>query len=433
MAEFSLASFSADVTIPLNHRCMGLLATKSKKIVDPLFAHGFVLQGAGKPLVFVSVDWCEIRNGAYDRWREVLAQAARTIPERVLVTSIHQHDAPVTDLGAENFLASVGLAGEMFDYAFHEKAVQRIADALRDSLKSTKPVTQIGTGEGRVENIASNRRVIMPDGRVSYGRGSSSGRSKFHREAPVGEIDPMLKTLSFWNGDKPLLALSVYATHPMSYYGRGGVSADFPGLAREQRQRALPKVHQIYASGCSGDVTAGKFNDGTHGSRLKLGRELASGMKRAWEATKKHPLKAIDFRLAKLELPFRQEKRFQAVELRKVLENPNRRVIDRIYAAMSLSSRHRVMEGNPIDFPCLDFGPAQLVLFPGESFVGYQLMAQRMNPDKFVMSVGYGECWPGYIPTKKAFDDNFEDKWLWVPPGCEPRIQRALKEVLAVS
>ena len=72
----------------------------------------------------------------------------------------------------------------------------------------------------------------------------------------------MLKTLCFWNGDTPLCALSAYATHPMSFYGKGGVSADFVGMARKRRQADTPKVFQMYASGCSGNVTAGKYNDG---------------------------------------------------------------------------------------------------------------------------------------------------------------------------
>ena len=90
---FRLSSFSADVTIPLGHRCMGLLPTKSKEIVDPLQAHGFVLQGAGEPIVLVAIDWCEIRNEAYDRWREVIAKAVGTKRERVLVSSLHQQFA----------------------------------------------------------------------------------------------------------------------------------------------------------------------------------------------------------------------------------------------------------------------------------------------------------------------------------------------------
>ena len=55
-----------------------------------------------------------------------------------------------------------------------------------------------------------------------------------------GTIDPWLKTLSFWDGDRPLLALSCYATHPMSHYGQGHVSSDFVGLARKQRQKEEP-------------------------------------------------------------------------------------------------------------------------------------------------------------------------------------------------
>ncbi|MDG2468509.1 MAG: hypothetical protein P8M80_04465, partial [Pirellulaceae bacterium] len=59
VAEFQIATFSADVTIPLNHRCMGVLPTKSRKILDPLLAKGFVLFGKGKPIVFCAIDWCE--------------------------------------------------------------------------------------------------------------------------------------------------------------------------------------------------------------------------------------------------------------------------------------------------------------------------------------------------------------------------------------
>ena len=62
-------------------------------------------------------------------------------------------------------------------------------------------------------------------------------------------IDPYLRTLSFWDGDRPLAALSYYATHPMSYYGDGRVSADFCGLARRKRQGDDKEVFQVYFNG----------------------------------------------------------------------------------------------------------------------------------------------------------------------------------------
>jgi len=67
-AQLRLATFSADVTVPLGHGMMGG-SWISKSIADPLEANGFVLLGGDAPVVFVSVDWCEIRNDAYERWQ----------------------------------------------------------------------------------------------------------------------------------------------------------------------------------------------------------------------------------------------------------------------------------------------------------------------------------------------------------------------------
>ncbi len=427
---YRVGTFSVDVTIPLNHRCMGVLPTKSQVIADPLYAKGFVLLGAGEPIVYVAVDWCEIRNGAYDQWREGLARAAGTSRERVLVSSIHQHDAPVTDLGAARLLETVGLRGELYDEIFHEQTVARVAQALRESLSLTQPATHLGMGQAKVKQVASNRRVVREGGVISYNRGSNGGGDAFYAAAPEGEIDPFLKTISFWNGDEPILALSVYATHPMSYYGRGEVSADFVGLARQQRQEEVPGLFQIYASGCSGDVTAGKYNDGSPEARLKLIARMRQGMKDAWENTQRVPLTDVAFRNTQLDLGYSPNPHLTLESLRQQLENDELRVEDRILAAMGLSSRLRVASGQTIDFPCIDFGAAQIVLFPGESFVGYQLLAQRMRPDSFVVSIGYGECWPGYIPTAAAFGDRFANKWLWTAPGAEEKIRAALERVL---
>ena len=429
-AEFKLSTFETDVTIPIGHRCMGVLPTKSKSIADPLEARGFVLLGSGKPIVVIAVDWCEIRNGAYDQWREAIAAATGTSRERVLVTSLHQHDAPVTDAGAAQLLRDVGLADELYDENFHQQTVATVAHAARESLVRAVPVTHVGTGEARVNMIASNRRVVLEDGRVSFGRGSSSGGDAFHSEAALGEIDPFVKTISFWNEETPIAALSVYATHPMSRYGEGKVSADFVGLARRRRQLDLPNVTQIYASGCSGDITAGKFNDRSDQAREQLITRLYEGMKAAWQNTKKQPIKNIAFRSTPLELEFYQHGDLEPEKLKAALEDANLRTEDRILAAMGLSSHQRVAAGQPIDFPCVDFGDTQLLLFPGEAFVGYQLMAQQMNPDRFVVSMGYGECWPGYIPMNSSFGDGFHDKWLWVPVGSENRVQAALQRLL---
>ena len=429
-AGFRLARFSADVTIPLGHRCMGVLPTKSKEIVDPLRVYGFVLLGADKPIVLAAFDWCEIRNDAYDEWRDTLAKAAGTVRQRVLVSSLHQHDAPVIDRGAQQLLDKFGLQGELYDILFHQQTLKRVAQAVSDSLENVEPVTHLGLGRARVEQVASNRRVALPDGRVHYGRGSSSGGSQQNREADDGEIDPWLRTISFWNRRQPLLALHSYATHPMSYYGRGGVSWDFVGIARERRATDDRGIMQVYLSGCSGDVTAGKYNDGSPDKRVVLADRLYQAMTTAWQETTRLPLKHVGFRNTSFDLAFNDAEQFSRAALSATLENAEADVRERILAAMGLASLDRIAAGRQIDMPCVELGPARIVLFPGETFVGYQLMAQKLRPNDFIMSIGFGECWPGYIPTRRAFEENFGHSWRWVAPGSDRQLEAALRKVL---
>ena len=427
--EVRLATFVADVTPPIGHPCMGGGIAPAAKVEDPLFAHGFVLLGQGKPIVVTAVDWCEIRNDAYDRWRDVLAQAAGTDRERVLVTALHQHDAPIADLQAQRFLEEAKAKGKICDIAFHEKAVQRVAAALKDSLAHAKPVTHVGTGQAKVEQVASNRRYLGADGKPRFDRLSRTGDPKI-RGAEEGTIDPWLKTLSFWNGDQPLLGMSAYAVHPMSYYGRGGVSADFVGMARKRRQQDLPNAFQMYVSGCSGNVTAGKYNDGNPSNRPVLADRLYVAMKDAWKNTEKTPLGKVSFRNEKLQLEPRDGAGFAVADLKKKLSAE--RPFDQCLGAFGLSWRTRADQGATIDLPVVSLGTACLVLLPAEAYIEYQLLAQKLRPDAFVVVMGYGECAPGYIPTEKHIeerDGNLSD-WNWVAPGSEARLTDALKKAL---
>jgi hypothetical protein len=425
-----LATFSADITIPIGHRCMGILDTKAERIDDPLEARGFILLGPDAPVVFVALDWCEVRNSAYDLWRDTLAAAAKTSRERVLVCSLHQHDAPVIDTEAQSLLDSVGLVGELFDVAFHQSCLVDVAAAVERALVSSKPVTHVAVGQTAVEEIASNRRFVMADGEVSYDRYSRSTAASAEAMADPGEIDPNLKSIRFLSGDQTLAVLSSYATHPMSYYGQGGVSADFVGLARRRRQLDTPNSMQLYATGCGGDITAGKYNDGSPQSRGVLTDRLYQAMVRASEAKETYKFDRFDFRCESLELPFHEGEEFKRETMTSILQNERESTRERILAAMGLASLNRCERGQPIDLPCLDLGIAQIVVLPGESFVGYQLMAQQIRPDSFVMAIGYGECWPGYIPTQRAFQERFNHDWRWVGPGCEPIIRERLASVL---
>jgi hypothetical protein len=447
---WEVATFEADITIPLGHACMGGGVADAKEVVDPLWAKGFVLRPAGVrrkgseplapvpagqaayfPIVVVALDWCQCNNDSYDRWRIALAEAAGTTRERVLLATVHQHDAPIYDLRAQQLLDQVGKKGWHCDPQFHETAVQRVVQALRHSLKKPQRITHVGLGQAKVERIASNRRVVSPDGRIRWNRGSSSG--DIHG-APEGEIDPWLKTISFWQDDTPILAWSCYAVHPMSYYGKGQVSADFPGLARARREQDEPRVFQIYFTGCAGDVTAGKYNTGTPENRQALAERLYQAMVAAGKNTQRYPLRSVELRTAPLFLPPRDEGKFTVSQMRQILADEKASRWQRISAAMGLSWRERVAAGRPIHVPCLDLnaGQALFLVLPAETFVGYQLAAQKLRPDSFVMVAGFGDGAPGYIPTDRCWKEGYNDDYCWVAPMTDLPILNVLRQVMNV-
>lgn len=431
-AEFRAATFEADITIPIGHPCMGGGVADAKRIADPLFAKGFVLLGAGAPIVVTALDWCQCNNDSYDRWRAGLAAAAGTQAERVMLATVHQHDAPICDLTAQHLLDQYGLTNWNCDPFFHEQVVQRTAAALARSLKSARRVTHLGTGQAKVEQLASNRRVVRPDGKITWERGSSSG-DIFN--APEGEIDPWLKTISLWDGDRPLLAWTCYAIHPMSHYGKGEVSADFPGIARARRQQDDPQVLQIYFTGCAGDTTAGKYNTGSPTNRAVLAERLYQGMRAAWKNTKRQPLARIDYRVAALDLPARDTGEFTVAAMQSTLANPNATRWKRISAALGLSWHQRVAAGKSMAVPGLEFnqGEAVFAILPAESFVGYQLAAQRLRPHTFVMVAGFGDGAPGYIPTDQCWRDGYADDYCWVQPMTEKTMMEALYVALGLK
>jgi hypothetical protein len=425
-----LSTFSAEVTPPLGHALMGGGIAPAAKIVDPLFARGIVLRGVDKPVVLVSVEWCELRNDAFARWRSVLAEAAGTTPERVLVSCVHVHDAPIADLAAQRLLEERRATGSICDLEFHERAVQRVAQALGASLTASRRVTQLGVGQASVANLASNRRYLLPDGKPTFGR-TSSTRDALAHAAPEGTIDPLLRTLSFWDEERPVAVWHVYAIHPMSYYGKGGVSSDFVGMARQRFADGHAGVFTVYASGCSGNVTAGKFNDGAPANRPVLAERLARAMEEAWRDTRRHPLQSCAFRNVTLRLEPRSTAGFSLEELRQRLRN-DPKPFGQCLAALGLSWRQRAEAGARMDVPSLDFGPARLLLLPAEAYVEFQLYAQQQAKQP-VITLGYGECAPGYIPSERAWDEgdsNLGD-WCWVGRGAEAAMKQVIRGALA--
>jgi len=430
--ELKLATFDVDATPPLGTD----MAYDPVRRLDELTlrCRGIVLIGAGQPIVLCAVDWIGIANEGHDAFRAALAEAAGSVPGRVAVHALHQHDAPGCDFTGEKIITELKLPGYgRYQGDFHRVVIQRAADAVRAALPKAQPVTHYGSGRAEVKEVASNRRVeVLAGGRIGRMRGSSSKAAEL-RALPEGRIDPMVSVLGFWNGEKPVAVLSYYACHPQSYYRLGIPSPDFPGIARFMRGQDVNVALHVHFNGAGGNVAAGKYNDGAQPNRVILATRLAEGMRKAFAESegRRMPLTAADIGWnsvpASLPLaPYVNEK--ELVE--KIKTAPPRGYISLVD---QLAWLRWTEAGHKIDVACLRVGDARVLHLPGELFVEYQLAAKAMRPELHVMMAAYGQYGPGYIGTDKAYAEGGYEVGINssnVAPGVEAVLMGVMKELL---
>lgn len=392
------AVFEADVTPPLKTPLCISLVPPGERVDDPLLARGVVLYpDRQKPIVLCAVDWLGIGNGGYDRWREALAKAVGTTRERVTVHTVHQHDAPGDDATAETLLAARGLTNLLQSETFARQAIARVAAAAKRA--RPEQVTHASAGEARVDRIASNRRILDANGKFAFQRFTAC-RANALCDAPEGVIDPMVKSATLWNGEKRIATLAYYATHPMSHYGKGAISADFVGAAR-----AAQDGFTIYFTGAAGNIGAGKYNDGAPSNRAVLAGRLAAAMKAARAAEKRFAIERLEWRVEPVALPMRPGADFTEDAIAKVLEDTKQIPRDRSNAARYLAWLRLSKAGRKIDLSALHCGPLTLVHMPGELFVEYQLAAQKERRGSTVAMAAYGDYGPMYIGTRVAYGE----------------------------
>ena len=419
-----VAPFAAEVTPPLGAPlCLGLVVPGTS-VSDPLEARGLVFLPEGQqPIVICAVDWLGIGNSSHDRWRAALAVAAGTVPSRVAVQTVHQHDAPGDDASAEELLRMRDLPGVLQDEPFAQAALARVVAAVRRA-KSSR-VTHIGVGSSPVRDIASNRRIVSPEGKFLFQRFTACKASPFC-DAPVGVIDPQLDSVSFWDKERRVATLTYYATHPMSYYGKGAISADFVGMARRQQTETFA----IHFTGAAGNIGAGKYNDGAPENRAKLAGRLGEAMQQARGAEKRYPVEALRWKVVSPTLPLRPE--FTEERILADMENAKLIPRDRANAGRYLAWHRLVKAGRRIDISSLRLGAVSLLHMPGELFVEYQLAARKMRSNEAVALAAYGDYGPMYIGTRKAYAEGGYETGIVsrVGPQVEDVLMGSMREVL---
>jgi hypothetical protein len=255
----------------------------------------------------------------------------------------------------------------------------------------------------------------------------TSCRQSPHCDAPEGVIDPIARTISFWNDQQLIATMAYYATHPMSYYGKGQVGADFVGMARRAQDGFC-----MYFTGAAGNIGAGKYNTGAPETRQVLADRLAAGIRKSIAAEQKAKVDGVRWTTVPTALPHREGSEYTEDAIVAVLRDDKKTPRDRANAARYLAWSRLSKAGRRIDITALHVGGAHIVHMPGELFIEYQLAAQKELAREFVALAAYGDYGPMYIGTRAAYDQGgYETSAVSrVSPGVEDVMMDSMRKVL---
>jgi hypothetical protein len=430
IGQLRIAPFRFDVTPPIGHSLCGGWIKPVVDIDDPLEAIGFVLLGCGKPIVVCAVDWTGLLNSAHVQWRQALADAAATTRERVAVQCVHQHNAPFACLDAQRIVSLYEELPSIVEVDFFESCLESGKKSIAEALTRSRPITHVAWHQSRVDQVASNRRIARDDGGMVTAMRGSSCRDETLRGLPEGLIDPFAKTIAFYDGPDRIAACHYYATHPMSYYGDGRVTSDFVGLARKRLQDADPACTQIYFTGCAGNITAGKYNDGSPAMREVLTNRIHDSLAENLNSLSPVAIRRADWSSVDIKpLPIAAS---PADAIERQIADATQPVVNRNRPAYQLAWIQRLRAGIPITISHLRVNDVGMLHLPAECFVEYQLAAQELFPGDCLATAAYGDGGPWYIPTAAEYDaGGYEISVAFSDPGIDPDLREAIRIVTA--
>lgn len=425
--KLRVATFCSDVTPPLGSPSYG--GKPLETVETPLLAKGIVLDDGQQRYVLCAMDWCGLCGSAHMLFRDKIAAGAETDVANVAVHTVHQHTAPYLPIGSLKVRDKDGNPPKGVDPPAVHQIADRLGEAVTESLDQFQAFNAIGIGHAKVDRVASARRILTDDGKIRT-RWSACTDPDLRAE-PEGYIDPILKTITLAQGDKPLVRIHYYATHPQSFYGDARACYDVPGFARE-RLEEKEKVFQIYFTGCAGDVVMGKYNDRTPKARADLTDRLYAGMEASVAATRTVPVDRIEWRALPLVLPLKDEAGHDVAKNRAVTEDGETSDEVRMQAARRIALAEWMKQ--PLQLTLLRIGPVELVHLPGESMIEFQLFAQKQRPHRFVAVAAYGDLATGYICTEQAFTEGgYEPSASKVAPKSEAILKKAICKLLELD
>jgi neutral ceramidase len=387
------------------------------QIWDPLEVTALVLDDGEERVAIAGCDISAILEHPYREMTAEIGEAIGVAPQRVWLNSSHTHSAPYLSTELQELLDPYGLIAVDYDYV--DEVRKALIEAMREAAERMEPAS-LSIGRGRVERVAANRRVKLPDGHTihRYARAPVEWR-----RLEEGLIDPMVTAVRFDRQDGSALgAIVSYSCHPTAAGGdlHEWVSADFVGVARRHVEPTLG-APILFLQGCAGDIGTGKWTEGTAAEDTRwMGDRLAAGMLTALQTAE--PVRAGALRAAETRIDLALDPFPPIGEMEERLKKAAEVGIsgEVVAAGDALVVAHRADEIRRPLVGAMCIGDLAITLLPGEVFLRLGLQIKDSSPFEHTLVSAYNNLSLQYIPTEDQFPEGeFEvvGGWRYISPG----------------
>jgi hypothetical protein len=415
----------ADITPPIGAEMPGNFGKNYVQAIrEPLWVHAGVLDDGACPLVFVSVDTCEIQSPLFFDAVTASIAAHTGIPAaQVLIAATHTHSGgPLAWLHPTEFAHAPDDLRDLItqhtinadpDYMAH--AIAQTVAAVRQAWDGRAPA-RVSCSSGHEGSVAFCRRFVMKDGRIF----THPGKGNPDIVAPEGPIDPEVGVVGAWGvGEREgqLLGCIVnYACH-CTTMGGNAASADYVTPLIETITGTFgPQVEVIFLTGAMGDITQVDNLD------LRLPEFGPAWSNRVGRTIGAEAVKVLARGMHAATDALTLAARAETLTLRRRRPSPERlaecraRVADGLRSGVHDTPWHFAVEIVVLDWLCeqapavqtqvqaLQVGPAVFVTNTSEYFArsGLAIKAASPFPLTYVVTLA-GPC-IGYVPPAECFD-----------------------------
>jgi hypothetical protein len=427
-------------------------APEGNKIRDRLYASAIVIDNGTTRAALIGADQIGFGEAAWADVTQRLAAEFKIPAEQVLTTATHTHSdgrfgvapplgttgggrgggapasggragaqapaaaRPVGGRGTVTPPAGRGTATAPAGRGLNEPSSSPLSaaavEAVRHAITKLQPA-RIGYGTG-VSYLNVNRDAIHPETKRWYQGPNLSGES-----------DKTIAVLSFAAPDgKPIALFVNYAMHPINFYLRGLVSADFPGETSRYIEGVYgDDVVVVWTQGAEGDQNPLYSRPGSVLSAARRAGGPPSDIERA-EGVLDRWIKAMGAVLGEEIIRVTNATTLRSDHarisgLQQTVTCPGRTRLDD--AREGVPGQYE--DGPPVNIRVgvLTIGTTAIGSVNAEIYsgIGQRIKARSPFAHTIVTALGNGSAGAGYIPTEEAFNRyTFEVLGSRLKPGC---------------